>query len=53
MAAMITMLPGDGVGPEVAAAGRQVLEAVAERFGHVFTFSEQLIGGAAMDEAQA
>jgi 3-isopropylmalate dehydrogenase len=49
MAAMITMLPGDGVGPEVAAAGRQVLEAVAERFGHVFTFSEQLIGGAAMD----
>ena len=49
MAAMITLLPGDGVGPEVAAAGRRVLEAVAERYGHDFAFSEHLIGGAAMD----
>lgn len=50
MAALITLLPGDGIGPEVAAAGRQVLEAVAGRFGHQFTFSVQLIGGAAMDD---
>jgi 3-isopropylmalate dehydrogenase len=42
-------LPGDGIGPEVAAAGRQVLEQVATRGGHSFTFSEQLIGGAAID----
>jgi 3-isopropylmalate dehydrogenase len=46
---MITLLPGDGVGPEVAAAGRRVLESVAERYGHDFAFSEHLIGGAAMD----
>jgi 3-isopropylmalate dehydrogenase len=42
-------LPGDGIGPEVAAAGRQVLEHVANQGGHSFTFSEQLIGGAAID----
>jgi 3-isopropylmalate dehydrogenase len=47
---MITLLPGDGVGPEVAAAGREVLEAVAEHSGHDFTISEHLIGGAAMDD---
>jgi 3-isopropylmalate dehydrogenase len=46
---LITFLPGDGVGPEVAAAGRQVLEQIAEHGGHSFTFSEQLIGGAAID----
>ena len=49
MEALITLLPGDGIGPEVAAAGRQVLERIAERYGHGFEFSEQLIGGAAMD----
>jgi 3-isopropylmalate dehydrogenase len=49
MEALITLLPGDGIGPEVAAAGRRVLEAIGERFGHRFEFSEQLIGGAGID----
>lgn len=49
MEALITVLPGDGVGPEVAAAGVSVLSAVADRSGHRFTFSEQLAGGAAID----
>ena len=49
MDALITVLPGDGIGPEVAAAGRAVLEQIAERHGHRFRFSEQLIGGAAID----
>ena len=49
MDAMIAVLPGDGIGPEVAAAGRAVLERVAQRYGHRFEFSEQLIGGAAID----
>lgn len=43
------MLPGDGIGPEVTAAGTKMLAAVAARSGHNFTFSEQLIGGAAID----
>ena len=49
MEALITVLAGDGIGPEVAAAGRAVLERIAERHGHRFEFSEQLIGGAAID----
>ncbi|MEJ5197343.1 MAG: 3-isopropylmalate dehydrogenase [Anaerolineae bacterium] len=37
------------MGPEVVAEGVKVLRAVAERFGHTFTFSEQLVGGIAID----
>ena len=43
------LLPGDGIGPEVVAEARKVLEAVATRFGLIFTFEEHLIGGAAID----
>src|SRR5215208_3662892 len=49
--ASIVLLPGDGIGPEVVAAGRAVLEAVAQRFGHRFRFTAHLIGGAAIDAA--
>jgi 3-isopropylmalate dehydrogenase len=45
----ITLLPGDGVGPEVTAVARGVLDAVADRFGRRFTFDTQLIGGAGID----
>ncbi len=46
----ILLLPGDGVGPEVVAEAVKVLHAVAKRFHHAFTFSEGLIGGAAIDK---
>ncbi|MFQ5609375.1 MAG: 3-isopropylmalate dehydrogenase, partial [Woeseiaceae bacterium] len=49
MDALITLLPGDGIGPEVAEAGRDVLNAVASVYGHDFEFNEQLVGGAAID----
>ncbi|HUG90740.1 MAG TPA: 3-isopropylmalate dehydrogenase, partial [Planctomycetaceae bacterium] len=49
MDARIVLLPGDGIGPEVVAQGRRVLEAVAARFGHRFDLSEQLMGGCAID----
>ena len=42
-------MPGDGIGPEVAAAGTRVLRQIANGFSHKFEFSEQLIGGAAID----
>ena len=45
----IVLLPGDGIGPEVIAATRQVLDAVAARFGHEFAYEEHLIGGCSMD----
>ena len=46
----IALLPGDGVGPEVAAEGVKVLEAVGKRFGHEFSFHEGDIGGIAIDK---
>ncbi|PNS08483.1 3-isopropylmalate dehydrogenase [Solilutibacter silvestris] len=49
MRADILVLPGDGIGPEVTAAAVTVLRTIAERRGHEFTFTERLIGGAAID----
>ncbi len=49
MDALITLLPGDGIGPDVTECAQQVLDAVASRFGHEFKFDTQLIGGAAID----
>ena len=46
----ITVLPGDGIGPEVTSEALRVLRAVAEFNGHEFTFDEQLIGGAAIEK---
>ena len=45
----ILVLPGDGIGPEVTAEGVRALQAVGERFEHVFNFSEDIVGGAAID----
>ncbi len=49
MDAHIVLLPGDGIGPEVVAEARLALEAVAQAWGHRFTFETHLIGGAALD----
>jgi 3-isopropylmalate dehydrogenase len=46
----ITVLPGDGIGPEVTREALRVLRAVAEVYGHEFSFDEQLIGGAALEQ---
>lgn len=45
----IAVLPGDGIGPEVASEAVKVLRAVEEVFGHSFTYTEGLIGAAAID----
>jgi 3-isopropylmalate dehydrogenase len=49
MKADIVLLPGDGIGPEVVAEARAVLEAVAAAGGHQFEFSTHLLGGCAID----
>lgn len=49
MQAKIVILPGDGIGVEVAREAVACLETVADTFGHTFTFETQLIGGAALD----
>jgi 3-isopropylmalate dehydrogenase len=47
--ANVVVLPGDGIGPEVAAEAVRVLERVAARFGHSFHFAEHLMGGCSID----
>jgi 3-isopropylmalate dehydrogenase len=49
MQATITLLPGDGIGPEVVAEGAKVLRAVAAAGQHQFELREALMGGAAID----
>lgn len=46
----ITVLKGDGIGPEIVDEALKCLDAVGEKFGHVFGYDERLIGGAAIDE---
>ncbi len=50
MKATITVLPGDGIGPEVTAQAVRALEKVAGKYGHDFTFHEALMGGIAIDK---
>ena len=45
----IATIPGDGVGPEVVAAARRVVDAAAERFGFDVEWSEHAAGGNAID----
>ncbi|KAG0328360.1 hypothetical protein BGZ99_005543 [Dissophora globulifera] len=49
--ATVVLLPGDGVGPEVTAEARRVLELIAKLRAHKvnITFKEELIGGASID----
>ena len=50
MEALIALLPGDGIGPDVTTSARQVLAAVADKYGHELTFKEELVGGIAIDD---
>ena len=45
----VVLLPGDGIGPEITAVARQLLEAVSSRHGFSLEFSEAPIGGSAID----
>ncbi|MCA9905318.1 MAG: 3-isopropylmalate dehydrogenase, partial [Anaerolineae bacterium] len=50
MKATLTVLPGDGIGPEVTTQAVNVLNAVAAKFGHAFSYEEALLGGSAIDK---
>lgn len=45
----IAILPGDGIGPEIMKQGVAVLNAVAEKFNHEFTYQEALVGACAIE----
>ena len=46
----ITLLPGDGIGPEIMESAKSVLSALCDRCGFELNLREALIGGAAIDE---
>jgi len=46
----ITLLPGDGIGPEITTATKEVLGALCKRCGFTMEMKEALIGGCAIDE---
>ena len=45
----ITLINGDGIGPEIVDSAVCVLNKIAEKFGHEFMFTEYLAGGCAID----
>ena len=45
----ISLIPGDGIGPEIVAEAKKVLDKVCEKYGHTFSYSEVLLGGASID----
>lgn len=49
MSKKILLIPGDGIGPEVVAEAKRVLEWCGKSAGESFVFEEALIGGAAYD----
>lgn len=46
----ITVLPGDGIGPEIIAEAIKVLNKVADKFGHAFDYTYVDIGGCSIDK---
>jgi len=46
----IAVIKGDGIGPEIVDQAIAVLDAISEKCGISFTFSEVLMGGCAIDE---
>ena len=46
----IALIPGDGIGPDVVAEAVNVLDAVAKKYGHKWTYKNVIAGGAAIDK---
>ena len=46
----ITLLKGDGIGPEIVNQAVKVLDAVAKKYGHKFNYTEVDIGGCSIDK---
>ncbi|EGD47796.1 3-isopropylmalate dehydrogenase [Ruminiclostridium papyrosolvens DSM 2782] len=45
----ITVLPGDGIGPDIIAEALKVLDLIGEKYGHSFLYTEADLGGIALD----
>lgn len=49
MICKIASISGDGIGPEIVAEAKKVLEKTAEKYGHEMIFEDVLMGGASID----
>ena len=45
----IALIPGDGIGPEVVREAKKVLDTVCKKYGHTFSYTSLLMGGASID----
>ena len=45
----VTVIPGDGIGPEIVREARKVLDQVGKVIGHSFDYTEILMGGCSID----
>lgn len=45
----VTVIPGDGIGPEIVTEAQKVLDKVAEKYGHRFHYTQVLMGGVSID----
>ena len=45
----MTVIPGDGIGPEIVREARKVLDQVGRVYGHSFNYTEILMGGCSID----
>ena len=45
----IALIPGDGIGPEIVAEAKKVLDRVCKKYSHKFSYTEVLLGGASID----
>lgn len=46
----ITVLPGDGIGPDIIGESLEVLKVIGQKYGHTFEFTEADLGGIAIDK---
>ena len=46
----IALIPGDGIGPDVVAEAVNVLNVVAKKYGHTFSYKNVIAGGVAIDQ---
>ncbi len=49
MICKIACISGDGIGPEIVAEAKKVLQKTAEKYGHAMAFEDVLMGGASID----
>ncbi|MGB4659484.1 MAG: 3-isopropylmalate dehydrogenase [Mobilitalea sp.] len=45
----IAVIPGDGIGPEIVTEAQKVLDKTGTKYGHIFNYTEVLMGGASID----